>query len=145
LGSTFQQPPQQEELNVNGAEIQHLIDIDLRRAVAWNGRLHDVEPLRSTPWVAMSLLQKAIRRGQLDFALRAAASLLRDAPDRLWRRLGCIASEDIGLGDLKAVGMTTAALAGNRLRMELGATGWLPTASSVNCAAPQNAEQPTIS
>ena len=29
-----------------------------------------------------------------------SATLLRDAPDRLWRRLGGIAFEDIGLGSL---------------------------------------------
>lgn len=31
----------------------------------------------------MSKLQKAVRRGRADLALNAAATLLRDAPDRL--------------------------------------------------------------
>ena len=44
-------------------------------------------PLKVSPWIAMSLLQKAIRRGKERLALRAAATLLRDAPDRLWRRV----------------------------------------------------------
>ena len=45
----------------------------------------------ASPWLAMSAMQKAIRRGREDLALGAAATLLRDAPDKLWRRIGCIA------------------------------------------------------
>ena len=48
----------------------------------------------------MSLMQKAIRRGREEIALRAAATLLRDSPDRLWRRCGVTAFEDIGVADL---------------------------------------------
>jgi replication-associated recombination protein RarA len=80
-----------------------------------------------SPWVAMSLMQKAIRRGHKDLALRAAATLLREAPERLWRRLGCIAFEDFGVADLDTVALVTAALAGNRFRKNLG--GEWPTAS----------------
>jgi replication-associated recombination protein RarA len=36
--------------------------------------------------------------------------LLRDAPDKLWRRIGCIGYEDVGLASLAAVGLVTAAL-----------------------------------
>jgi hypothetical protein len=68
----------------------------------------------------MSLLQKAIRRGRKDLALRAAATLLHGSPERLWRRLGCIAFEDIGVADLDTVAIATAALAGKRCREELG-------------------------
>jgi hypothetical protein len=68
----------------------------------------------------MSLLQKAIRRGEERLALLAAATLLRDAPDRLWRRCGCIAFEDIGVGDFKTVAMVTASLGGKRFRASLG-------------------------
>ena len=75
-----------EERHLNGPEIRLLAENDLRRAILRQGTPRDFEPIRGTPWVAMSLLQKALRRGQLDFALRAAASLLQDAPDRLWRR-----------------------------------------------------------
>jgi hypothetical protein len=52
------------------------------------------DPLNVSPWIAMSLLQKAIRRGHEQLALRAAATLLRTSPERLWRRLGCISFED---------------------------------------------------
>ena len=56
-----------------------------------------------TPWIGMSLLQKAIRRGHEELALRAAATLLRISPERLWRRCGCIAFEDVGVADLDTV------------------------------------------
>ena len=79
------------------------------------------EPLDINPWVAMSLLQKAIRRGRNDLAQRAAVTLLRDTTrDRLWRRLGIIAVEDVGLGDLATVELVTAAMAGKRVRAQLG-------------------------
>jgi hypothetical protein len=76
--------------------------------------------LTISPWVAMSLLQKAIRRARKDLGLRAAATLLHGSPERLWRRLGCIAFEDIGIGDLDTVALVTAALAGKRFREDLG-------------------------
>ena len=85
------------------------------------------DTLTISPWVAMSLMQKAIRRGRKDVALRAAATLLHGSPERLWRRLGCIAFEDIGIGDLHTVALVTAALAGKRFREVLG--GEWPIAS----------------
>ena len=85
-------------------------------------------PLPISPWVAMSLLQKAIRRGRNDLAQRAAATLLHDTTrDRLWRRLGVIAVEDVGLGDLAAVRLVVTALTGKRARADLG--GKWPVAS----------------
>lgn len=78
------------------------------------------DPLAVSPWVAMSLLQKAARRGYEHAAFQAAATLLHGAPDKLWRRLGCIAFEDVGLGDLDSVSLATAAFAGKRFRAELG-------------------------
>jgi hypothetical protein len=47
-------------------------------------------------------------------------TLLRDAPDKLWRRVGCIAYEDIGVASLEAVGLATAALAGKQARAAPG-------------------------
>jgi hypothetical protein len=78
------------------------------------------DPLTISCWVAMSVMQKAIRRGRKHLALRAAATLLHRSPERLWRRLGCIAFEDIGVGDLDTVALVTAAMAGKRFRSELG-------------------------
>jgi hypothetical protein len=76
----------------------------------------------------MALLQKAIRRGQEDRALRAAATLLRDAPEKLWRRLGCIAYEDVGVASLETVALATAALGGKRSRQDLGGEGEVASA-----------------
>ena len=66
------------------------------------------------------MLQKAIRRGDTAHALKAAATLLQDSPERLWRRLGVIAFEDVGVADLRTVGMVTVAQAGKRFRQQLG-------------------------
>jgi len=77
-------------------------------------------PLPISPWLAMSLLQKAIRRGHEEFALQAAATLLDQAPDRFWRRAAIIAFEDVGIADLEAIGLAVASLAGKRFRAQLG-------------------------
>jgi hypothetical protein len=77
-------------------------------------------PLNMSPWMAMSCLQKAIRRGEIEIAQRAAATLLLIAPDRLWRRTGAIAFEEVGVADLRTVSLVTAALAGKRFRATLG-------------------------
>src|ERR1035438_4100970 len=69
------------------------------------------DPLAASPWIAMSALQKAIRRGQDGLAQRAAATLLSTSPERLWRRCGCIAFEDIGVADLDTVAVVTTAVA----------------------------------
>jgi hypothetical protein len=78
------------------------------------------DPMKVSPWIAMSALQKVIRRGQEHLALRAAATLLHVSPERLWRRCGCIVFEDIGVADLDTVAIVTAALAGKRFRASLG-------------------------
>ena len=114
---------------MNGPEILQLIRHDLQRAIARQGKPPTPRPLDVSPWLAMSVLQKAIRRGREDLALGAAATLLRDAPDKLWRRTGCIAYEDVGIANLETVGLATAALGGKRIRVELG--GEWAVASSV--------------
>jgi hypothetical protein len=105
---------------MNGPEILHLMRHDLQGAVARQGKPPTPRPMDASPWLAMSVLQKAIRRGREDLALSAATTLLRDAPDKLWRRIGCIAFEDIGVASLEAVGLATVALAGKRYRAALG-------------------------
>jgi hypothetical protein len=77
-------------------------------------------PVRISPWQAMSLLQKAIRRGRQELALQAASTLLDIAPDRFWRRAGVIAFEDIGVAGLTTAGVVTVALEGKRFRQRLG-------------------------
>jgi hypothetical protein len=77
-------------------------------------------PLNISPWLAMSLLQKAIRRGEIELAQPAAATLMLIAPERLWRRCGAAAFEEIGVTDLQTVSLVTAALAGKRYRATIG-------------------------
>ena len=48
--------------------------------VVSSGPISPPSPIACLPWVAMSLMQKAIRRGREDLALRAAAALLKDCP-----------------------------------------------------------------
>lgn len=61
------------------------------------------DPLPIDHWLASSLLQKAIRRGDADFAARAALTLNRARGATIWRRLMVIAFEDIGIGCVDAV------------------------------------------
>jgi hypothetical protein len=91
----------------------------LREAIA-EFQTPSCDTLTISPWVAMSLMQKAIRRGRKEVALRAAASLLHGSPERLWRRLSCIAFEDVGVADLDTVAVVTTTLAGKRCRETLG-------------------------
>jgi hypothetical protein len=77
-------------------------------------------PLPISPWIAMSLLQKAVRRGETARAIAAAATLLIDAPDKLWRRLAGIAAEDVGLADICATGAMVGMMSGKRMRASLG-------------------------
>ena len=91
-------------------------------------------PLACSPWIAMSLMQKAIRRGHEDLALGAASTLLRDSPERLWRRSGIIAFEDIGFADLTIVAQVVAALGGQAFRAKLGGE-WAVTSAIVSMMA----------
>lgn len=66
--------------------------------LATDRKVPTAEPLRASTWVCASVVQKALRRGDVELATRAAATLLRSDPARLWRRLAGIVVEDIGLG-----------------------------------------------
>jgi hypothetical protein len=93
---------------------------DLARRIARSDRPPAPQPLPISPWRAMALLQKAVRRGRADLALRAGATLLVGAPDRIWRRCGGIAFEDVGIADPKVLGLVAVVLSGKRARAELG-------------------------
>lgn len=97
---------------MNGPEIMMSVAADLERQLYSHQPLPPaVIPTTISPGVAVALLQKAVRRGRGDLALAVANMLLRTAPDRLWRRLAVIATEDVGLGDLDTVYMTIVASA----------------------------------
>lgn len=113
---------------MNGSEIITMFRDQLSESISNNiERVPKTEPIAVSPWVAMALLQKAIRRGEERLALGAAASLLRNAPNNLWRRLCGIAFEDIGLADLETLSLVTAAIGGKRVRAKMG--GEWPVAS----------------
>jgi len=71
-------------------------------------------------WMAMSLLQKAVRRGDNRQALRAGWYLLQSDYRTLWTRLVVIAWEDVNFGDFDLCGMITAASGSKRWRSTLG-------------------------
>jgi len=104
---------------MNGPVILHTIREQLADEIFSYGEPSPAA-LKISPWLAMSLLQKAIRRGESDLAQRAAATLLLIAPDRLWRRCGAAVFEEIGVADLQTVSLVTAALAGKRYRATIG-------------------------
>lgn len=80
----------------------------------------DLTPLSISPWLAAALLQKAIRRGRRRWALAAASTLILIDPTRLWRRLGAVAFEDVGMAAPDLCGLVAGALAGKRARQQLG-------------------------
>lgn len=79
-----------------------------------------IAPFTSTQWVASSLFQKAIRRGDLCAARQAGRFLLEAKREHLLRRLNVIAAEDIGMADIETVGITAACLASAKVRRDLG-------------------------
>ena len=111
----------------------------LAHDVANGGLTPRPAPLPISLWQAMSLLQKAVRRGRQELALQAASTLLDIEPDRFWRRAGIIAFEDIGVADLTTGGVATVALAGKRFRQRLG-NEWAVAAALTTrlIAAPKN-------
>jgi hypothetical protein len=88
------------------------------------------QPLEISPWIAQSLLQKSIRRGEVGLALRAAASLLRDDPDKLWKRLSVAVFEDIGLGSLDLIAPVLIGTSAKGIRQKFGGD-WLVASALV--------------
>ena len=84
------------------------------------GTIPAPQPLDVSVWLAMSILQKAIRRGEAGHALRAAATLLRNDPDKLWRRLAVAVFEDIGLGSLDLIAPVMTATSSKGVRKAFG-------------------------
>lgn len=80
-----------------------------------------IEPLNISRPLAVSALQKAIRRGDEGTSCRAGATLLAQAPDRFWRRCVVIAAEEIGTANPEVVALvTTAVSSGRSWRSTLG-------------------------
>ena len=84
--------------------------------------------LDSEKYIAMSLLQKAIRRGEFSFAFSSALTLLNLNDRAFWRRMCIIVFEDIGIANLDLVGRITIAAGDKRLRQKLGGDRLVATA-----------------
>jgi hypothetical protein len=82
--------------------------------------LDPIEPLTCDRWLALSAMQKAIRRGDSLTAQRALRTLYQFDRSSTWRRLLIIACEDIGIGALGAVVMTATRCANAKALRETG-------------------------
>ena len=91
--------------------LEQLVD----QAKGFEGPPHNYRDLPDH-WIALSLLQKAIRRGDLLQALRAASYLYQIDYRLLWRRLVVIGWEDIGVGNPDLCFTVTAAAGSKRWR-----------------------------
>jgi hypothetical protein len=82
--------------------------------------LDPVKPLLCDRWLALSALQKSIRRGDSLTAKRALTTLYRSDPSSTWRRLLIIACEDVGIAAPGAVVMTASRCANVKALREKG-------------------------
>jgi hypothetical protein len=80
-------------------------------------------PLAVDPWVASSLLQKSIRRGDADLAERAAITLHRQRGNGIWRRFLIIAFEDVGVASIETLIHTANACSDSAWRSAVGGDG----------------------
>jgi hypothetical protein len=88
--------------------------------------------------LASSCLQKALRRGDRGFALASGFALLRQDPERLWRRLSVCAFEDFGLTDLELTARVVAAIANKPFRVSVGEDRLLAHLIGALCASPKD-------
>jgi replication-associated recombination protein RarA len=70
--------------------------------------------------MALSAMQKSIRRGDSLTAQRALRTLYQHDPSSTWRRLLIIACEDVGIGELGTVIITAARSANTKTLREMG-------------------------
>src|ERR1035437_9094473 len=91
----------------------------LAHALVRNCQL-DIKQLVADQWVIISLLQKSIRRGEVERAQRAAFTLFVQKGYAIWRRFMVIAFEDVGAASLDAVAMTVTASTDSSWRKKNG-------------------------
>lgn len=70
-----------------------------------------IEPMQGDQWLLASAMQKAIRRGEINTALRAGYALWNIDRPRFWRRLHIVALEDTGVADIESLIQTLTATA----------------------------------
>jgi len=77
-------------------------------------------PAVTDSWIASSLLQKSVRRGEVELAETAATTLYRLRGSSIWRRFLVIAIEDIGVACPNALIEVAAICHDRALRRNLG-------------------------
>jgi hypothetical protein len=116
VGPKFHRPP-----HAQGGAIVNQPDIPcLSKNVLCRLASEKPLPLAIDPMVASSLLQKAIRRGDIDLAARAALTLSQYRGQGVWRRLIVIAFEDVGVGSVDTLLQTTRACVNAERRLAMG-------------------------
>jgi replication-associated recombination protein RarA len=96
------------------------------------------DALRCNRWIASSALQKAVRRGDVALAERAAFALHREDRSATWRRLIAIAFEDVGPADLDVVLETVAVATLPKWRAVIGEEAALRSIVSTLATAPKD-------
>ncbi len=71
-------------------------------------------------WVLSSAMQKAIRRGETERAMKAGRGLWQQDRRSFWRRLHITALEDVGIGDINAVTTALTVYASPSFRQRTG-------------------------
>ena len=77
-------------------------------------------PLPCDRYVARSALQKSVRRGEVEVALQALATMFLENARSIWRHLAVIAIEDIGVADVDLVAQVIASCGNSKVRTRLG-------------------------
>jgi MgsA AAA+ ATPase C terminal len=96
------------------------------------------DALRCNRWIASSALQKAVRRGDVALAERAAFALHREDRSATWRRLIAIAFEDVGPADLDVILETVALATLPKWRAVIGEEAALRSIVSTLATAPKD-------
>src|SRR5262249_37235866 len=96
------------------------------------------DALTCNRWIAASALQKAIRRGDVALAERAALALHREDRSAIWRRLIAIAFEDVGPADLDVILETVAVATLPKWRAVIGEETVLRSIVATLATAPKD-------
>lgn len=90
-------------------------------------------------YIAKSLLQKSVRRGDHQRAQTAAGALLRASEYSFWKRLSVIALEDVGIANIRLCTQVLLAAKSPALRQNLGGTTAIaPALVSALCSSPKD-------
>lgn len=93
--------------------------IDLAEEIA----LHPTakpDPLPCDRWLARSAMQKSCRRGDVEIAQRALATLFVHDRSAVWRHLTTIALEDVGVANVDVIARIVAARQDRKWRAQMG-------------------------